>query len=341
MVCGKAEQTSSKEPTNMPLICYAYDPLDRLTKASIDAQPPTQRFYNHERLSTIRKGEHRQTVFQHRDLLLAEKRTSETLLMGTDLQRSVLHSLSGAHHYPRAYTPYGHQGGQQGLLGFNGETSDPLTGHYLLGNGHRAYNPVLMRFNSPDTLSPFGKGGLNTYAYCSGDPVSRSDPSGRFWGVNVKSLVISFMGLLSIGASTMPAVGFRESFIAIKRGVPTLDHVVKVGTTTAAFMSSGAATARASLLEPESVLGDALHWLSTTTAVASLTGNALIATRDFLRRRAARGLETLPDLEVQNTLSRNSFELESIQVVSRTSLTGNYLRSPSPLDDVAQIRRTS
>jgi RHS repeat-associated protein len=43
-------------------------------------------------------------------------------------------------------------------LGFNGEAHDPLTGHYLLGNGHRAYNPVLMRFNSPDTLSLFVPG---------------------------------------------------------------------------------------------------------------------------------------------------------------------------------------
>ncbi|PPA01067.1 RHS repeat-associated core domain-containing protein, partial [Pseudomonas sp. MWU12-2312b] len=43
----------------------------------------------------------------------------------------------------------------------------------------RAFNPVLMRFNSPDSLSPFGKGGLISYAYCSGDPVNNIDPSGR------------------------------------------------------------------------------------------------------------------------------------------------------------------
>ncbi|WP_010202033.1 RHS repeat-associated core domain-containing protein, partial [Pseudomonas amygdali] len=44
---------------------------------------------------------------------------------------------------------------------------------------YRAFNPVLMRFNSPDTLSPFGRGGLNAYAYCQGDPVNRSDPDGH------------------------------------------------------------------------------------------------------------------------------------------------------------------
>ncbi|MEE4636302.1 RHS repeat-associated core domain-containing protein [Pseudomonas alliivorans] len=36
-----------------------------------------------------------------------------------------------------------------------------------------------MRFNQPDNLSPFGRGGLNAYAYCLGDPVNRGDPSGH------------------------------------------------------------------------------------------------------------------------------------------------------------------
>ena len=35
-----------------------------------------------------------------------------------------------------------------------------------------------MRFYSPDSLSPFDAGGLNSYAYCSGDPLNYSDPSG-------------------------------------------------------------------------------------------------------------------------------------------------------------------
>lgn len=63
-------------------------------------------------------------------------------------------------------------------LGFNGELCELLTGHYLLGNGYRAFNPVLMRFNSPDHLSPFEGGGINAYAYCQGDPVSYRDPHG-------------------------------------------------------------------------------------------------------------------------------------------------------------------
>ncbi|MGY2189231.1 RHS repeat-associated core domain-containing protein [Pseudomonas sp. SDO5591_S426] len=48
-----------------------------------------------------------------------------------------------------------------------------------MGNGYRAFSPVLMKFNSPDTLSPFDKGGLNAYAYCLGDPINRADPNGH------------------------------------------------------------------------------------------------------------------------------------------------------------------
>lgn len=77
-----------------------------------------------------------------------------------------------------AYTPYGHAVIVKSQTGFNGEFRDPFSGFYLLGNGYRAFTPALMRFNRPDELSPFAQGGINAYAYCSGDPINRKDPSG-------------------------------------------------------------------------------------------------------------------------------------------------------------------
>ncbi|WP_284398234.1 RHS repeat-associated core domain-containing protein [Pseudomonas putida] len=64
-------------------------------------------------------------------------------------------------------------------LGFNGENYDPIPGGYALGLGYRMYSPSLMRFLSPDTLSPFGKGGHHTYAYCKNDPVNHVDRTGH------------------------------------------------------------------------------------------------------------------------------------------------------------------
>lgn len=81
--------------------------------------------------------------------------------------------------HKRAYTPFGHSTSRESLLAFNGEFQEGLTGLYPLGNGHRMYSPAQMRFSSPDKLSPFDRGGLNSYAYCEADPVNRTDPSGR------------------------------------------------------------------------------------------------------------------------------------------------------------------
>jgi RHS repeat-associated protein len=103
-------------------------------------------------------------------------------LLATDQQRSVLNVLDVARPHSMTYTPYGHRPAENGLLsllGFNGERPDSVTGCYLLGNGYRAFNPVLMRFISPDSWSPFGEGGLNAYAYCVGDPVNREDSTGH------------------------------------------------------------------------------------------------------------------------------------------------------------------
>lgn len=100
-----------------------------------------------------------------------------TYLLGTDRQQS---TLNGSGFAARAYTPYGALAHSTGpALGYAGHPPDPFTGHYHLGNGHRSYNPQLQRFNSADRLSPFGKGGLNSYAYCLGNPVKYRDPNGQ------------------------------------------------------------------------------------------------------------------------------------------------------------------
>lgn len=170
------------------LLCrYHYDALSRLTASTPSAQANSQRFYLKERLATVTQGAVQRSIIQHKDQLLAQQQRQngavKTSLLATDRQRSVLSVLETPAPYHIAYLPYGYHppgGGLLSLLAFNGEWPDAVTGHYLLGKGYRAFNPVLMRFNSPDNLSPFGKGGLNAYAYCLGDPVNRSDPNGHW-----------------------------------------------------------------------------------------------------------------------------------------------------------------
>ncbi|KPA90690.1 RHS repeat-associated core domain [Pseudomonas asplenii] len=169
---------------------YRYDPLDRLVACSPVNLDPQQRFYCKSRLATEIQGAITHSFFQSDDWRMAQQRRQgadrEATLLATDQQGSVLQAVDGVQRQAMAYSPYGHRtpgSGLLSLLGFSGEQPDPVTGHYLLGNGYRAFNPVLMRFNSPDSLSPFGKGGINAYRYCEGDPVNQMDPTGHAPGL--------------------------------------------------------------------------------------------------------------------------------------------------------------
>ena len=174
---------------------YHYDPLDRLIQTA-----GIQRFYNQSRMTTEIEGTQRYSVFQQDGRLLAQRRHDRTKeechLLGTDLQQSILHLVSADKHHVMAYNAYGHRPVENGLislLGFNGERADPVTGHYLLGNGYRAFNPVMMRFNSPDSWSPFGRGGINSYGYCGEEPINRVDRNGHFFGLGslIKNLTFA------------------------------------------------------------------------------------------------------------------------------------------------------
>lgn len=206
-------------------IHYKYDALDRMTSHRQPASSECQRFYCENRLATEIQGEEHQSIVQHGDQLLAQQQHKagrfESSLLATDLQRSVLCNLNTKVLRSTAYAPYGHHSFGSGLLGFNGQLPDPVTGHYLLGNGYRAFNPALMRFNSTDNLSPFGMGGLNAYAYCLGDPINRSDPTGHFVpkiSQDLSKVAVQVMSL-EVGIKLKPATNVTR----LSQGVFTFE----------------------------------------------------------------------------------------------------------------------
>lgn len=140
-------------------------------------------FFQSTRLAT-EVGQSTCSFLMNEDVPLAQiSPLNVTALFGIDAQHSILglHRRRGETDF-MVYSPYGQCPGNansNSILGFNGEHIDPLTNHYLLGNGYRGFNPPLMRFNKPDSASPFDEGGLNAYAYCLGDPINRRDPSGH------------------------------------------------------------------------------------------------------------------------------------------------------------------
>ncbi|UVL19771.1 RHS repeat-associated core domain-containing protein [Pseudomonas sp. B21-023] len=105
---------------------------------------------------------------------------AQSKLLATDLSKSILLTAQGAVQQNNAYSPYGElrPGCARNLLAYNGEYLEQA-GLYLLGHGNRVYSPRLMRFLSPDRIGVFLQRNYNAYAYCNGDPINYSDPSGN------------------------------------------------------------------------------------------------------------------------------------------------------------------
>ncbi|WHS61827.1 RHS repeat-associated core domain-containing protein [Pseudomonas sp. G2-4] len=187
----KKEQLASNESSpeadassGEPAFSFHYDALDTLAGRSTSSGKE-HRFYRHDELANEILGGVSRTFLRAEGIVLAEQQTggepTPRLLAGDD-KNSVLVEVSQDAIKAIAYSAYGHRMDDASVrspLGYNGERRETQTGWYLLGNGYRVFNPLLMRFHSPDSLSPFGKGGLNAYMYCVGDPINNLDPTGH------------------------------------------------------------------------------------------------------------------------------------------------------------------
>lgn len=252
------------------LISYRYDALDRLIGVEPMGAAASTRVYRHGRLTTQLDGVQERSLMEAGGHVLAQTtRSGDTVvnsLLACDQQGSILQSITGDQTQRSVYTPYGGhcaEGGMQSLLGFNGEQPDPVTGCYLLGNGYRAYNPVLMRFHSPDSMSPFGSGGVNPYAYCVGDPVNMTDPTGHF---SFKKFFKAFLGIvISVAAIALTAVTLGAS-------APLTGPLIFMMALSVAADVIQTAGEVVSLVAPDSKAGDIMGYVGLGLGLATLSG---------------------------------------------------------------------
>lgn len=160
---------------------YHYDGHGELIEMVDAESSSTLRFYQGFQLNhTVRDGKSVHVLYADEEPLGEQSSHggSARLLLATSIGSIIGEARQDAV-LTAAYTAYGESGNElTALLGFHGECREP-GGWYLLGRGYRAYCPALMRFNRPDFDSPFGRGGLNPYVYCQGNPVAFRDRSGH------------------------------------------------------------------------------------------------------------------------------------------------------------------
>ena len=276
------------------LVSYRYDALDRVVGLVPVGAAATTCVYRNGRIATQQQGSQQHSLIEAGGHVLAQSTRSDNgllnSLLGCDQQGSVLQSVTGHQTERAVYTPYGGQaaeGGMQSLLGFNGELADPVTGCYLLGNGYRAYNPDLMRFHSPDSMSPFEQGGVNPYAYCVGDPINMSDPSGHF----------SWRSILGIALS-VATIAFTA--VTLGTGAPLTGPAIAAAAFLFTSETLSIASELASQLAPESKAGSILGYISASFSVVSVAAPyAAKAAGSGAARAAAKLFKVTPPAAVQ------------------------------------------
>ncbi|AJC19555.1 RHS repeat domain-containing protein [Pandoraea pulmonicola] len=170
---------------------YAYDALNRIYRRTQDNHPDaTLFFYDGGQLLNLEESQRHTRLIPGVAGMQAQYSASSAQnggavwLLSTDDMGSVLSVSDGRSIEEHRYGPYGQEVETDGepisVLAYNGQWRDPVLEGYALGNGYRLFLPGLGRFNAPDAYSPFGAGGFNSYAYCSGDPINYSDPTGHF-----------------------------------------------------------------------------------------------------------------------------------------------------------------
>lgn len=268
---------------------YGYDALNRLVTQVVGGSDARSLYYRGGEqvceVKTLLNKITRLIKSGHTCLGVSDDDRGVTLTTA-DRHGSPLLSLghSGAQHI---WSPYGGGKTEGGLPGFNGERTDLLTGNYLLGNGYRAYSPRLMRFSCPDSLSPFGGGGINPYAYCAGDPVNITDPSGHlgmpdyFWGVMGAAFTVLGLAaaLLSGGLAIAAAGGIMAAV-----GAASTTGLVVGGL---AIASDVTALASIALEDSNPVVASALGWTSVATGLAGVGASVLRSYKVFGTERGS------------------------------------------------------
>ncbi|WP_235810040.1 RHS repeat-associated core domain-containing protein [Pseudomonas syringae group genomosp. 3] len=275
-----------EKPDGMPISQYRYDGHDHLLATQDGTDSEVLRFYQGQQLSSSVQDDQRTHYLHLEEQPLGQQVVGDpekTLLLLTDANQSVLGECQQDQLRSAVYSAYGERYSDDALrstAGFNGEVRETANGWYLLGNGYRAYNPSLMRFHSPDFLSPFAEGGVNPYTYCLGNPIALRDPtghdassqSGRLRRPDEDALPMQqaggdLMGWVGVG------VGVFFTILGVAATIATLGAATPVTAPVTAFgisMTASAVAAVSTVSTGALIVGTALTAASTAASAVAI-----------------------------------------------------------------------
>lgn len=306
------------------------------------------RFYQGPHFSTELGGSEVYSVFRVQRQLLAQQEARRTGALATDNGGSVLAVDEKDVRRAYSYAPYGFRSltcGRRDLLGFNGELQEYFTRYYMLGNGHRGLHQHV--FLSPDGLSPFGKGGINAYAYSSGDPINYIDPSGRYILFKAAAVFLSTMaGAFSWGAAHF--TGSRGAQItgglAVGAGIAAAATITTrtanslLGISASAAAHSVHANLRQMALNAKMKTFNALRSMAANKPV--LTGSSTLAKRAAialpqrdLKIARKMNLDNINDPSVKKVLRRGPANDRAILAAQQSEDINEFIRKLSSMDN--------
>ena len=222
-------QSVTHKGNSSPSVSYIYNGANVQVGEIPSAKNATYFIYGHGGLLNTEKNKHF-TRYIYGSKRIAKQSDAALTYYLTDQGSSVIDMVgSDPKGLPQliasyAYSPYGIESliskakkeAPIKLFGFDDQLTDAQTGWQFLGKGYRAYNPLLHRFMSQDTMSPFDKGGINGYIFASNNPIMSFDPSGH----SALSLGMNIGGIVAgvIGAIAAPFTGGSSLLIGLAIG---------------------------------------------------------------------------------------------------------------------------
>jgi RHS repeat-associated protein len=260
---------------------YQYDAESRQVLASRGSEAPVVLGYAGERLETLVEGNKKIRYFDSEDQVMARSGGVDGPQLHANDAAGSVRGISAPNqpHVRRHYTPYGgskiplddgkaRTTADMQLPAFNGQRLDAAINLYFLGNGRRAYDPELMTFLQADLLSPFDEGGINSYAYCAGNPVNMMDPSG-LWPSWLKWVLTGTALALSIVTVGFAAPAFAAAVTGSAAAMVIASKAAILGGAALGVVAGTLSTAALGVAEVDNAMGwDRSNIISNLSSVA-------------------------------------------------------------------------